>query len=190
MNTVDFISTLVMHFPVRHESEMREREWLGSMIGAVKHYEGDILQRAAQTIIDTRTDRRFPLPAEIRKVCFEIASDERRSKLAFEGGEKFKASDPWSPQRIRLADELMRTPMGREAAEGGWIVCLHDFVRKNGRLPEFESQKRELIRAAQDFDESYRRVVIGGFPGAKALRELGDKMLARRDALAKRVLGE
>ena len=88
MNAVDFISTLVMHFPVRHESEMREREWLGSMIGAVKHYEGDILQRAAQTIIDTRTDRRFPLPAEIRKVCFEIASDERRSKLAFEGGEK------------------------------------------------------------------------------------------------------
>lgn len=184
-----FISSLRIHFPTRHEGEAREIEWIKSVRNAIYHYDDSILSRASQKIIDTRTDRRFPLPSEIRKICGDIAADDRRSKLSVDG-DKFKSSDPWSPHRVRLADELMHTSMGREAARGGWILSLHDYVRKFGELPRDDYTKRKLIHGAKDFDDGYRMAIDGGFPGARAMVQLGDKMLARREELTKAVLGD
>ena len=186
MNAVDFVTNLVMHFPVRHENAEREREWLGSIVAAVKFYEGDILAAAVQRIIDTRTDRRFPLPAEIRKVCNQVAVDSQKGKMSFEP--KMGKSDAFSDHRVRLADELIVGPMGRRATKEGWILSLHDFCRKNARLPS-DYEIKPLITAALGFRDAYEEAIRGGWPGARGLASLGDKMNARREELGKIVNG-
>jgi len=187
VNASEFISTLVMHFPVRHDSEAREREWLGSLIATIKHYEGAVLRRAAQHIVDTRTDRRFPLPAEIRKVCAEVAADERRASLPIDAP---KGVDASSPERQRLAREMMRTSIGRDAARNGWIGALHNFALRHGRLPSV-AEIPGVKQAAADLHETM--AWLKSDEPAWCKREwmaLGLSMLARQDELAKDVLGE
>lgn len=205
----DFLSKLVIHFPVRFESEEREAEWLRSIVDTLGGYDADVLAKAAQRIIDTRTDRRFPLPAMIREICLEITEDARRSALPIDTPD---APPRFASYRYKLADELLMTEMGRQAARDGWVLGLHHFVVEHGRLPDANKRqpfeiwdemadggidKRTLMlteveylrRSAQDF-EAYRARCEGGkFALAGALAGLGAQMAARGEELADRVLG-
>lgn len=206
----DFLSRVVIHFPVRFESDAREAEWLRSMIDAIGGYDADVLAKAAQRIIDKRTDRRFPLPAEIRGVCQEIAEDARLEALPIDTAD---APPRFASYRYKLADELVMTDMGRQAARDGWVLGLHHFVVEHGRLPDANKRKpfevweemadgggidrrtlmltevEYLQRAAQDFEAYHARCLGGRFPLAPALAGLGSAMRARSDELARRVLG-
>lgn len=205
----DFLSRVVIHFPVRFESDAREAEWLRSIVDAIGGYDPDVLAKAAQKIIDTRTDRRFPLPAEIRKVCLEIADEARLAKLPIDQAD---APPRFASYRYKLADELLMTEMGREAARDGWALGLHQFIVEHGRLPDAKARKpfeiwdempgggidkRNLMmteieylrRSAQEF-EAYRAMCEGGsFPLAGALADLGAGMARRAEELRARVLG-
>jgi hypothetical protein len=78
--------------------------------------------------------------------------------------------------------------MGKRAARDGWVLSLHDFCRKHGRLPQHHEVDK-LKAAAKFFDEQYAIAVRGAAgPNSKALARLGDKMLARRNSLIDRVL--
>ena len=176
MTPSEFVTTLVMHFPVRHDTPERETEWLKTLIAAIKHYDGQVLGKAAQHIIENRTDRRFPLPAEIRKACSEVVSEINRGKLPL-NRDALQAPE-WSLERHRLADEMIVCETGRRAAEGGWILGLHNFIRKHARMP-LHHEIDKLKRDAADFDEIY--------PRSGPWMPLGNKMLAERERLAKRL---
>lgn len=182
----NFVSRLVTHFPVRHDSPEREQEWLASIVAGIKNYNADVLDRAAQRMIDTRTDRRFPLPAEIRKACADIAIEDASRQPRLVGTSAPDASGRFG----HLADELVMGPLGREAARGNWVSALHQFVQSKGRLPEAHEQKR-VIQNARDLDDGYADVVAGRcHPEMRgALMKLGASMLARREQLRARVLG-
>lgn len=181
-----FVADVALHFPNRFDSEAAEDEWLDSMARNLRGYSADVLKRAAQKIIDTRTDRRFPLPSECKKVCNEFAQQDAAEKPGMIADQKLPPA--FSDWRVKLADDLIMCPMGREAAKDGWILALHDFARENGRLPAGgEISKVKAVR--KGFDAAYYGVINGngGFCSA-ALKKLGDHMIARRKALADRVL--
>jgi hypothetical protein len=184
-----FVTKLITHFPVKHESQLAEQEWMGSMVRNLRGYSASCLEAAAQKLIDTRTDRRFPLPAECKKVCDEFASREHQERQA----QSLQVDRPppvYSDSRIRLADDLIQTPMGREAAREGWIGSLHDFARENARLPT-GSEIARVKAGARSFDEGAEIVARGeGGVANAALLTLAKSMLKRREKLRRQVLGD
>ena len=184
----NFISTLIMHFPVRFDDKARETEWLGSVATAFRGYDGDVLKRAAQKIIDTRTDRRFPLIADIHKVCGQIIYDDKLQQKMIPGSTlSAEHAMPMSGERRRLADSLVMGEMGRQAADDGWVLALHDFIRAKGRMPQ-PHEVPKLKAEARGFDEALEQCRHGGLDQAKGLAALGVSMLARRQELTEMVL--
>lgn len=199
----DFIEALLVHYPVRHDTEEREDAWVKSMIAALRDYGPDLLKEVAENIIRTRKYRNFPLLSEILDKCDEI--EKRREMRKWEDTiPQLRLpvdGDQWSRERVRLAYDLVKSAMGREAAQANpcWIIALWHFCRRNQRLPvgyEVDALKRE----AREFDESYadtlRGAVVGhdgksaDIPNARALQKLGASMLAKRERLIQEVLGK
>jgi len=184
-----FVTKLITHFPVKHESQFAEQEWMGSMVRNLRTYSAPVLESAAQKIIDTRTDRRFPLPSECKKVCDEIAARDHQEQQASRLSPDAKLPPQFSQWRVRLADDLINCSLGRQAAQEGWILALHDFARENGKLPT-GSEIARCKAVPAGFDEAYAVCLRGGAGFANsALKTLGDKMIARRKELAERLLG-
>jgi hypothetical protein len=185
-----FVTKLITHFPVKHESQFAEQEWMGSMVRNLRTYGASVLDRAAQKLIDTRTDRRFPLPSECKKICDEIASRDHHEQQASRLTPDTKLPPMYSEWRVKLADDLIMCPLGREAAKEGWILALHDFARENGRLPVGgEITKTKAV--PKGFDDAYQFAMRGGAGkmGFDLIKNIGDPMISRRKDLAARVLG-
>ena len=190
MDAVSFISSLILHFPVRHENPDKEKAWALAIKRELHGFPSEVLEKASQSIIRNRKDRRFPVLAELRGACVEA-----KRWLDIEGSKAdlIKSSQPagshldWTADRLKLATDLCMSPMGREAAKEGWVQQLHDFARKNSRLPQ-PGEIGALKREAKAFDEAYARCVKGGWPQAEKLELLGAMTLKRREDLVDRVL--
>lgn len=184
-----FITDLAIHFGRKHDTPEAEKAWLQSMFSSMRGYNADVLRRAADKIIGTRTERSFPLPAECKRVCEEIQRFDETTKprALIDHPHKNDAMSEW---RWRLADDLIMCPMGREAAKDGWIGALHDFARENGRLPT-GSEISKCKADAKGFDEAFMKCARGECGElSKSLTDLGQTMLKRREKLRARVLGE
>tara|TARA_R110000868_G_scaffold4998_6_gene30979 strand:- start:1626 stop:2300 length:675 start_codon:yes stop_codon:yes gene_type:complete len=196
-----FVSQIAVYFPPpRFESQEQEAEWLRSMVESLKAYDGDILDRACQEIIDTRGTRAgekwFPLPAEIRRVCTDIADETNRPKVLAAEMEAAKAN-PWSRARTRFViEQLLSGEMGKRAARDGWIGPLYDECRLRNELPKAH-EIDGLKRRAEDFfavrsmchrREGWPATGVGsGLAGAAA--RLGDTIEKRNRLVASVVLG-
>ncbi|MCK9549187.1 hypothetical protein [Aquamicrobium sp.] len=183
----NFITSLALHFTVKHETPEHEKAWLRSMAINLKSFPAAVLNEAADEIIRTRKHRNFPLPAECREVC--IAIDKReRAELPIE--ETVPERHPeWTKWRIRNADMMIQSGLGREAAQSNWILQLHDFIRVNQRLPK-DHEITRLKEQARLFDEAYEECVRGGWEQAAMLERLGAAMLAKREKLMATAMGE
>ena len=189
----NFIEQLLVHYPVKHDSEEREDAWVNSMIGALKGYGANILQEVSHEIIRTRKYRNFPLLSEILDACDKVEKrreHERRAQTL--PAMRPSAGDEWSTERVRLAYELCKgTQIGKEAARDGWVMSLWDFCRKHQRVPQGSAEQAACKRASQEFDEAYALAVRGAAgPLSMTLAKLGSSMLAKREKLAAEVLGK
>jgi hypothetical protein len=186
-----FLSELSLHFGKRFETEDAEDQWLDSMERNLKGYTPSVLKRACQKIIDTRKDRYFPLPAECRKACEEVIKIDRAEATPsfIPGSVDPKNLQSKYDQAYAHADWLiMQGPMGKQAANEGWILTLHDFIRENGHLPkDYEITKCKAT--AKGFDEDYAKCLRGeaGYL-SKSLAGLAETMLKRRYKLTDMVL--
>lgn len=182
-----FITALVLYFPLRHESEATEKEWLSAMARTLRDYDGGTLAKAASAIIETRKDRRFPLPSECREACMKILEREKSEKLI--GQLPLERAYPeFSQHREKLADDLVMGELGQRAAREGWISALHQFCRKTMRLPEGADINR-CINDARGFDRALDQARGGGCgPFSRHIADLGVSMLQRRQDLTDMVL--
>jgi len=113
----------------------------------------------------------WPAPNEIVTAC----SDARELLNPPKEDDKKKIKD-WTGDVLKLADSLIQSDLGRQAADEGWVHSLWDFCRVNRRLPT-GYEIAACQRHAKEFDAAYARCVHQNIPHLKAL---GDMMLARR----------
>jgi hypothetical protein len=187
-----FVTDLALHFPPKHAKPEHETPWLKSMAEALRGYPADILDEAAKHLIATRKYTTFPLPAECKQACLAIA-EYRRFLARSEAlpGLRKSEGDEWSSERVKLAYDLIKSGMGRQAAKDDpcWVLGLWHFCRKNQRLPEWREVEK-IRREAGEFDLSYRDCLSGNAgPLSQALAGLGGSMIAKREKLCAEVLG-
>lgn len=176
MKKSEFISALVMHFPVRHESAEREIEWMEAILGTLVNYEPDILRDAAESIILNRTDRRFPLPAEIRRACEAVRAKHAlaagismfpvRDRMPADqsSGEDRNSADFKARDFVNGLREIEVAPTDPRAgtymiASGSWsrVFLAHQTVDLAEREGWARDLRQHLIRVV-------RRQIAGGLP--------------------------
>ncbi len=188
--TDDFVAAMTMHYyPPAKWDEEQEKAWSKTIVRELSGFSSEVIERGAHQIIRTRKEGRIPLVSECIEACHEARRwiDAEKNKGQLPMGEKPASGLDWTSDRLKLATDLCMSPMGREAAKEGWVQQLHDFARKNSRLPQ-PGEIGALKREAKAFDEAYARCVKGGWPQAEKLERLGAMMLKRREDLVDRVL--
>lgn len=169
-----------------HPESENPAAYLAEIEAAISGYPDDLQDAAASRIIRTYRGRSFPPPSVVVAAC----SDEAAARGALAAREPQRTAEPdWSKQDFAIADRLIRSAMGREAVEGGWIGALHDYCRNKHQLPG-PHEKARLIREAREVDEAYAACCEGraGLLSA-SLAELGRSFLHKRNVLAARVHG-
>jgi len=188
-----FIAIVGVHFPMPNfKDEETEKTWLKSMVRVLGSYDADVLAEAAHRIVTTtRTDKyrgpRFPLPADCVAVCEDIVRVKAAGTRPLIAG---PSVDPWTKDRFALANDLMRTEMGRTAAREGWVLALWHFAWANARLPA-GGELTAIKAAAAGLHEAVSICEAGqGGACSKALANLGRQIMAKGDRLKAKVLGE
>lgn len=141
------------------------------------------LSKAGDALLSAHKSRSWPTPAQCVDACYAA-----RGKPPSPVPEAPKYPE-WSREAIAAANKLVMSDIGRQAADQGWILALHDFCRKERRLPN-ETEQHRIKRKSLQFNEAYAQCCRGegGSLGA-SLRRLGDGMLKRRERLADMVYG-
>lgn len=188
---MQFIAVVSLHFPppIKSGDETMEEAWTASMVRNMRGYAPDVLAAAAQEIIDTRTPkdgRFFPLPSECKAVCDRLARVKAPAAPLLTAEHK---GDDFAEWRIKLADDLVQTELGRQAAREGWVMPLHLFCRQHARLPK-DGEIATLRRQGKEFADAYRWLEQSEHPLRAPLMALGDAFRSHREQLRKRVLGE
>lgn len=202
-----FISDLAVHYTTPKYDDPKDRQrWLKSFVVELRGASPEVLKRAAQLIINSRKNRYFPLVADCRQAVREAAELVKfEQRLQTLPTLRQALGDEWSQERRDLADQLIKSGLGKEAANDGWILALWDFCRRFQRLPDDQryearnakeaedfagcSELKFCKRAACGFDEAYQQCLRGGWPQAYELKRLGDSMIAKRERLCQEVLG-
>lgn len=144
------------------------------------------LDKAADMLIRSHqpTARKpWPTPAEIIMAC----EDARDLVSPTKPEDKFeKQHRHWTKEARAKAYDLVRTDLGRRAADEGWVLSLWDFCRRERRLPT-TAEATVCRRHAAEFNEAYASLRANALDAK--LRDLGDSMLMRRDALAEHAWG-
>lgn len=183
-----FLEAVLLHYPPYRWDEEQEKSWSKTMIVELRGFGPAVLDKAITNMIRTRKDRRTPLVAECVQACVEakrwIDIESGKQDLPLE---KQKTVGEYSDDRVRLANDLVMSPLGKQAAKEGWIGVLHGFCRRNLRMP-MGQEIADCKREAQEFDKIYAVSVKGGWPQAREFEKLGAKMLRKRQELTDMVL--
>lgn len=150
-----------------------------------QYSEGELLA-AADRVVTKRKFKSWPTIGD----CIEVLEDHRAEVHEQNAPErKAEPTHPeWSDAAFAAADKLIDCEMGRKAAREGWILSLHDFCRRERKLPS-HYQTGALIESARFVDHCAAGAIDMGLCHA-SLRKFADEFLVKRERLAKRVLGE
>jgi hypothetical protein len=199
MDTIEFMSLLISHFPVRHKTPEAETLWMQSYHRQLKGFTGATREKAANDILLANAKRpqadrhRFPPLADCVKACTEarrwLNEQERGPELRVEEKAAWAqdSSARFSDWRERLADQLIVGEMGRRADKEGWIMALHNFIREHGRLPKPGEITAEQIAGGRQFEATYKAAVLSRRQG---LIDIGDKMRETKHRLGAIARGE
>lgn len=151
-----------------------------------KAYSAADHQRAADIVARTyrpTASRPWPSISEIVMACVD-AQDENVPRAPAK-----ELHPEWSSRAVAKAYDLIRSPIGKKAADEGWILSLWDHCRKAGKLPT-PNEAMRCQAQARGFDDAYAMASKGGNVVSRSLVNLGNTMLARRDRLACHAHGE
>jgi hypothetical protein len=191
---LQFIDDLSVNFSFRKDwDEEREKNWSTLMVRELGGYSDDILARACREIILTRGKRQgeqwMPTIAECLNACKEakywIEAEKQKQSLPLE---RKKTASPYSPERkVFVRNHLLRSEIGKRAANEGWARALQDFCRVNNRLPD-QREAEKLIKASQETFEIYEGLLRKTDSISRVLAETGRLMMEREKALADFIL--
>lgn len=191
-----FIAAVSVHFPAAAKGDDGDL-WLRSMDRVLRGMEPEVLALAAEIIIETRDPskpggRFFPAPRECIAAC-----NEARNRMTLAKPRPLLAApkgDDMSEDRIKFANILVQTEMGRQAAREGWVGTLWDFCRKQARLPTSEHEVAQCRRIAAEVDDLMAQIELGQFDaGALSVAVLKGccrSIKAKREDIAGKAFGK
>lgn len=193
-SVVAFADAVLQHFPPFRWDEHQERAWAERLVKELSGFSPDVVDRAADELIRTRKKPQTPIIAECIDACASakrwVDANRDSGRLPIDGGAGPIGHLDWTAERLKLASELMATPLGKQAAKEGWVGALWSFARKHSRLPQPGAETNGCKDAAKGFDEAYAVCVrdAGSNPLMRKLEALGAEMLRRRHAIEQRIL--
>lgn len=186
-----FIGIIAVHFPKPRfeDTDSDEVIWQASLTRLLGHYDDAVLARAADTIIRTRDRKKdgafFPIPSECISACDRAKRDIEllsAPKLTVD-----RQPSGFSPDRHRLALDLLGSELGIEAVRARWHGALYDFIYRNARMPK-GSEVEAVKRASREFFEEIEACESGKRGEvSKPLARLGRKIAQRREDYAKSI---
>lgn len=188
----DFVDELNSYFwPPQKWDEEQAKNNSRRVSRAVTNYPDPVRRKAADNLINRAKDRRWPLINDVVAACEEMDRyykvDKQQSKLPLLTS---PGVGEWAPDRVKLADDILRSSLGRQAAKEGWAHPLWVWCRRKGEAPrgaEIDACKR----AAMEHLGLVEEVVRGTFVGSdgveckynptlrKALEDWGNEILVK-----------
>lgn len=186
----DFVDSVLQIWPPFRWDEVQEKAWTQLMVRNLDGFKPAVLDRAFQDMVARRKETRIPTPAECIAACTEakrwLEMETNDGKLP---GHRIDPHDEWSTERCRLAHDLKRSDIGKQAAREGWIVSFWHFCRRHQRVPN----GREIDQCKQDsagIDELYGKAMRGECgPMSEALANLGHSILDKRRKWSEEAMG-
>lgn len=186
--SVNFLQPMLRHFSLPKGASTDPGAWQQDYDNALSFYSDRVLEFAARKLIFAEHKTAvFPAPAECLKACKDVHGEF--SKPAPRPAKR----DEWSPEAMKEADRLLCSATGRKAADEGWVWTLWDFLRKEGRWPDFHEAHALKTKSAAmraDLDEFLDAEERAGRSIVPAVHKLLDTMAARRERLGKIARGE
>lgn len=175
--------------------EEQEQTWTGYVVPEIEGMADEIIEAGTKQMLRRRKRKDgMPSVAEVIEYCEEadrwIKQKQGKENLQIE--QPFVPHGAWTGDRKQLADELIRTPLGKQAAKEGWIGVLWDFCRNQQRLPQQGKEVEELKRESKAVDAAYALAVRNASttdPKQKQFAEMNAKLVAWGDAVMERRRG-
>lgn len=190
-HVLKFVGAIGPFFPPPRGSDEEQATWLAAMDRKLRGMEPEVLAAAADEIIETRDPKKdgrfFPLPAECISAC-----DKARARLTSIDGKPLLShgqSDPspWATWRCELANDLIKTEMGRKAARERWIISLWNYCREHGKLPS-EIEAAKIVKGVGDIADFVESLARSDDSHSRRCAEFGRTVLARQAVLCQYVL--
>jgi hypothetical protein len=188
---IAFADRVLQHFPPFRWDDDKEAAWAETMVRELSGFPDDVVERAGREMVRTRKKPQTPLVSECIDACLDakrwIEAQRQSETLSVEHDSGVNRD--WTTERLKLANDLMVTPLGKQAAKEGWVGALWSFARKNSRLPQQGKEIEGCKQAAKDFDAAYALCVRGHGDArvSAALEKIGGDMLKRRHDLERRI---
>jgi hypothetical protein len=165
--------------------------YLGEYTTALEGFAPEIVKKIGDRVIGENTYKMWPTPGACKTAGNTIAAEQANDAKRYVHQRESKHLDPaWSDHAVRKADSLIKGELGQQAAREGWIVGLHDYCRKHGKLANpwecgemIVSAEFAARAAAGVFDKPVHPAMLA------TLKRAGDAMLAKRERLTDMVLG-
>lgn len=150
----------------------------------LKGYSASELNGAADRILRKHKFRTWPSIAECVNSCEEV-----RAKAKAEAPRTYRSEAFDYEQKRHFADGILREHMAtsERAAAEGWILGLHEFVTKHGRMPS--TREVDGIRETSEFVTRCAAGQVNMGACHAALFRLANSILERREKTAQRILG-
>lgn len=114
---------------------------------SLRGYTGHELDQSMRYILP-KCSGFFPDPSVIIEACVRARSENSSGRQV----QTFVEDSEWTPEAKAKAYDLIKTDLGKKAADEGWIGHLWDFCRKHRRHPTPHEQMK-LMSSARSFDE-------------------------------------
>lgn len=156
----------------------------------VKQLEGfddEVLSQAFEKVAGSYMPSKrnpWPAPSICKKTCERVLADRKATQPQKPEPPKYP---DWTQSAFAQADRLLVGPIAERAAREGWVLGLHDHYRKTPAPPS-ELEIRDMIANAQFVDRCAAGAVEMG-KCHQALQNMANGFLAKREKLARRVLG-
>jgi hypothetical protein len=186
-----FVETMMVRWPPFRWDEAQERAYADDLMRELSGFTPEVLERARREMIRKRTKPQIPSVAECIGFCAEAKhwhdAETGKGQLIPD-----PAKDRWvelSDARQRLADDLMPTQIGKQAAKEGWALAFWNFARVNGRAPQSAQDIALCKKNSREFEEAFATAVRGETILHKKCVELGESMRKRGAEKAALALG-
>lgn len=187
---IDLIDTVLKMFPPYRWEPDQEETYGKTLMAKLRDFPVAVILETRDKIVGERTDRRTPMVSEIIAMARDIDNWRKRQQ-----GELVMTSEQkqarFSEERERLANDICRGPIGRQAAREGWVLPLWNHIVEHGRAPDergIEACKRTAEEAVKFYEELLRKDDRSAMH--KSLLGIAEGFERRRKNLEVMILGD